>query len=585
MKGTLTTRVLAVLVLATVVPTLVVGGLAIHRARDDLRREVRRGNLALIRSLGASLDGTLQSARRTLDLAAVSWADRRQVGAADDEVARKSTERLLRWLRREVPLFASISIVGVDGQVLYGDPITAELGRSTFGGYIGDVTYDAGRPQVRVVSQARSHTGELVGVFIAQLDLRFVADALTQAPLGRGARLLVVDGEGIPVARSDGAPLSAAASLRGSDPAVDRALATPTEDSLETGGVLAVYRNLSSYQSLRGVRWAIVLEQPTADAYALARVTTRDTIAVAVAVLALALALGAWLAARLTRPLRALAARADAIAREGGHAAAPAAPIEAPGEIGLLAQRVEEMARQLGEREQLAAAMARGDRLATVGTMAASVAHEINNPLTTVLGYAKLLAEDKPADHADRAGLEMIADEAARMKTIVGSLLDYSRSERAPRAGGGDVNDILRRTAALLAPALRRDRVDVDLRLAEVLPRPAADGHALQQIFLNLAQNAAQAMPGGGTITVTSRLADEQPAIEVIVADQGPGVPADVRERIFDPFYTTKEPGAGTGLGLAVCKHLVTEFRGAIEVGDGDGGRGARFRVVIPIQE
>jgi signal transduction histidine kinase len=242
------------------------------------------------------------------------------------------------------------------------------------------------------------------------------------------------------------------------------------------------------------------------------------------------------------------------------------------------------MAHQIGEREQLQSAMARGDRLATVGTMAASVAHEINNPLTTVLGYAKLLAEDKPAEHPDRAGLEMIADEAARMKTIVGSLLDYSRSEKAPR-GGGDVNDILRRTAALLAPALRRDKVAVDLTLAEVLPRPAAAGPALQQIFLNLAQNAAQAMPGGGTISVTSRLCDDQPAIEVLVADQGPGVPAAERERIFDPFYTTKEPGAGTGLGLAVCKHLVTEFRGTIEVGDGEDGHGARFRVVIPIQE
>ncbi len=585
MKRGLTPRVLAILVLATVVPALVVGGLAIRRARADLEDEVVRGNLALISALGASLDGTLQSSRRALELAAASWADQRKAGMAEDEAARKSTERLLRKLRKEVPLFASISIVSVDGQVLYGDPISAELGAHSFGGYIGDVSFDGGRPQVRVVSQARNHAGELVGVFIAQLDLRFVADALAQAQLGRGARLLVVDGEGIPVARSDGAPLEAAASLRGSDPAVDRALSEPTEGSLESGGVVAVYRNLSSYQSLRGVRWAIVLEQPSDEAYALARKTTRDTALVGVAVLALALGLGLHLASRLTRPLRALAARADAIAHQADAAtAAPAAPVDAPGEIGVLARRMEEMADKIAEREQLQQALARGDRLATVGTMAAGVAHEINNPLTTVLGYAKLLAEDKPADHPDRSGLELIADEAARMKTIVGALLDYSRAEPPPRASA-DVNDILRRTAALLAPSLRRSRIDVDLALADRLPRPAADGHALQQIFLNLAQNAAQAMPDGGTLRVTSRLADDQPVIEVLVDDQGSGVPAAERERIFDAFYTTKEAGTGTGLGLAVCKHLVAQFRGGIEVGDRPGGRGARFRVVIPIQE
>src|SRR5215510_11324125 len=132
MRRTLTTRVLAVLVLATVLPTLVVGGLAIRRAREDLRREVGRGNLALIRALGASLDGTLQSARRSLDLAAASWADPRTATTVDDESGRRATERLLRRLRREVPLFASISIAGVDGQVRYGDPIAADLGRSTF---------------------------------------------------------------------------------------------------------------------------------------------------------------------------------------------------------------------------------------------------------------------------------------------------------------------------------------------------------------------------------------------------------------------------------------------------------------------
>ena len=589
-RGSLTMRVLVVLALATITPTMVVGYLAIRRARDDLEREVVRGNLALIRALGSSVDGTLQSARRALDLAAASWADERTRAAAGDEApaTRRATARLLRRLRREVPLFATISIVSVDGQVLYGDPIAANenVGAHTFGGYIGDVVYEGGRPRVRVVSQARSRTGELVGVFVAQLDLRFISEALASARLGQGARLLVVDGDGIPVARSDDVPLAGATSLRADDPAVDRALGSAKEGNLESGGVVAVYRNLSSYQTLRGVRWAIILEQPTEYAYALARKTTRDTIVAGLVVLAVALVVGFLLATRLTRPLRALAERADAIAHEGGIPDdAPPAPVDAMGEIGHLAQRIEEMARRIGEREQLQAALAHGDRLATVGTMSASVAHEINNPLTTVLGYAKLLLEDKGQDHPDRAGLELISDEAARMNTIVGALLDYSRSERGHRGEPTDVNELVQRTAALLSPALKRGRVTVELDLAPHLPGAAAAPHELQQIFVNLAQNAAQAMSEGGRLQVATGLCADDVAIEVTFTDEGPGVDPALRETIFEPFFTTKEVGSGTGLGLAVCRHLVFGFRGRMEITDAPGGHGARFRVVIPIQE
>lgn len=597
MRNTLTIRVVIVLALAAIIPTAALGYLAIYHARQVLEREVVRGNLALIRALGASLDGTLQDARRTLELAATWWADQRTPDTAAKGDG--TTARMLARLHREVPLFSSLAIVDVDGKVLHGDPAAREvgIGAHTFGGYVGDVQFEGDRPSVWVVAQARSRTGELVGAFVARIDLRFVAEALGQSRLGPGARLLVVDGEGIPVARSDGAPV-AGASLRGSNPAVDLALREATEGSLESGGMIAVYRNLSSYQTLRGVRWAIILEQPAREAYALARTTQDSTIRVGVAVLALSLLVGVLLATRLTRPLRQLAARADAIAggTESGLGggdepgdgpgddarAAPPAPVNALGEIGLLARRFEEMARRIGEREKLKAALARGDRLASVGTMAASVAHEVNNPLTTVLGYAKLLLEDKPMDHPDRPGLELIADEAARMKGIVGSLLDYARSERAPRpAGHADVNGTLRHTAALLVPELRHARVAVDMQLADDLPQVHAHPHALQQVFVNLVQNAAHAMPEGGTITIESCMAPGNVAVQVLVTDQGAGVPPAERKRIFDPFITTKE--AGTGLGLAVCKHLVTGFGGGIDVTDAPDGRGARFRVVIPI--
>jgi signal transduction histidine kinase len=583
-RGSLRTRVLLVLALATVTPTAVVGLQAIRRARADLEVEVVRGNLALIRSLGASLDETLQGARGSLQIAAALWGDLR--GTPDEAVA---SRRLLRRLEREVPLFRSLSIVDTDGRVLYGDPISVppDAGAHSFGGYIGDVVMEEGRPRVQMIAQARGRTGELRGVLIALLDLRFISDALGAARLGPGARLLVVDGDGVPVARSSGVREAGERSLRGSSAAVDRALGSASDGSLVTGGDVVVYRNLSSFQSLRGVRWAILLEQPEKEAYALARATTRDTILVGAGALAVFLALGALLATRLTRPLMELAARADAVA--GGTAGGdisdpdlPPPPLQAPGEIGILAQRLEDMAQRIGERERLQAALARGDRLAAVGTMAASVAHEVNNPLTTVLGYARLLVEDKPADHPDRHGLELIAGEAARMQKIVGSLLDYARTRPDGDVETADVNDLVRRTADLLLPTARRSRCEIALDLAAALPAASADADAVQQVLVNLVQNAIQSMPDGGAVTVTSRLAPGDVAIVVQVIDRGPGVPADQRERVFEAFYTTKAAGSGTGLGLAVCRHLVAGFRGTIDVHDAPDGPGACFRVIIP---
>jgi signal transduction histidine kinase len=622
-RASLTTRVLLVLCVATIVPTVVVGALAIRNATHDVEREVVRGNLALIRSLGALLDARLQDTRRAIETAAGWWAydqvpapeatvdaspegtieatpegtieatieatPEGTIDATIDATAGtvdSSTERHLARMKREIPLIATVTIVGPEGKRLHGDPVPADvdLGRLTFGGYISDVVFEDGRPRVRVVIQARNRTGELVGAFIAGLDLAFVADTLQmlvkESRLGKGVELHVVDGEGRPVARSGGAP-----SPRGSQRAVAGALASPGEGSVESGGVIAVYRNLASFQTERGVRWALILEQPTEHAYALAKKTMRDTIITGLVVITLSLIVGMFLAARLTRPLRHLAQRADAVAGDGDPEDAPPAPVDAPGEIGALAMRFEDMARRVSEREKLQSALARGDRLASVGTMAASVAHEINNPLTTVLGYAKLLLENKSAEHPDRTGLELIAEEAARMKSIVGNLLDYSRSERAPRtaeSARADVNATLRHTADLLVPQLRGMGVRLDMDLADDLPECAADVHALQQVFVNLVQNAAQAMPGGGTVTIDSRRAPGNVAVQVCVTDQGEGIAKQDRHRVFEPFFTTKEAGTGTGLGLAVCKHLITSAGGTIDVSDGPEGQGARFRVVIP---
>jgi len=603
--GSLRWRVLLVVSVAAMVPTVVVGALAIMRARAGVQREVDRGALAQIDALGAALDGTLQDARRTVELAAGSWAD-----AAGDV---RETQLLLKRLRRVMPIVHTLSILDPTGTLRFGDPVPANLdvGTHSFGGYISDAEHADGRPVVYLVVQARGRTGELIGVFVASLDLGFVRTVISGAGLGPGSRVLVVDGVGALVASSaeprggadephggpgalhgvpDEAWAHAPASLAGTDPAVDRALASTIGGTLTANGWVSAYRNLSSYESRRGVRWAILHEQPEREAYAVAHDTTRDTLIIGGATLALALALGGFFATRLTRPLAALARHADAIA--SGSVSDPP-PVRGPGEIGVLGQRIDEMARRIAERAALQSALARGDRLASVGVMSAQVAHEINNPLTTVLGYAMLLQEGKPAGHPDLEALALIESEAERMKSIVGGLLDYARAQRKTEgvvASGAigvscDPAAVLRHVSALLEPQLRRTKVRLAIDVTATAPL-AIEAHALQQVLVNLAQNAAQAMAGagieGGVLAITAAPEPGGIATRITVTDEGPGVPAHDRAHVFDPFFTTKDAGAGTGLGLAVCKHLVTTAGGTIEVADGPHGRGAEFRVVIP---
>ena len=589
MTGSLRWRVLLVISVAALVPTVVVGGLAVLRARDGVRHEVDRGALAHIDALGAALDNTLQDAWRTIELAATSWAD------APGDV--RQTQLLLRRLRRSVPMVRALSILDPGGALRSGDPVPAKLdvGNHSFGGYIGDAEYEAGRPVVYLVVQARGRTGELMGAFVASLDLGFVRTVISGAALGPGARVIVVDGAGALVASTDpvrpGAPPRGPIALAGVDPAVDRALASSAGGTLTAGGWVSAYRNLSSYESRRGARWAILHQQPERDAYVLAHETTRDTLIIGGAALALALALGGFFATRLTRPLAALARHADAIA--SGSISDPP-PVRGPGEIGVLGQRIDEMARRIAERAALQSALARGDRLASVGVMSAQVAHEINNPLTTVLGYAMLLQEGKPPGHPDLEALALIESEAERMKSIIGGLLDYARAqrktERAPGAAAGpaascDPAAVLRHVSALLEPQLRRTRARLEVEVTATAPL-AIEAHALQQVLVNLAQNAAQAMAGanisGGALAIAARPAPGGIATLITVTDEGPGVPPGDRAHVFDPFFTTKDAGVGTGLGLAVCKHLVATAGGTIEVGDGPHGRGAEFRVVIP---
>ncbi len=230
------------------------------------------------------------------------------------------------------------------------------------------------------------------------------------------------------------------------------------------------------------------------------------------------------------------------------------------------------------------------DRLASLGQLAASVAHEINNPLSGVLNLSmlmqRILTEDgiPPARLAEfREYLAQVSGETARAGRIVTDLLAFSRRS-APRRGPEDLNALVRKTVSLVDHKLHMLNVAVLCKLDMDMPRVPCDASQIQQVILNLVLNASEAITDAGSVVVTTRVAKPGESVQLIVSDSGSGIPPEVLPRIFDPFFTTKEEGKGVGLGLAVVYGIVQSHGGDVEV-TSRPGHGTEFCVTLPLED
>jgi PAS domain S-box-containing protein len=221
------------------------------------------------------------------------------------------------------------------------------------------------------------------------------------------------------------------------------------------------------------------------------------------------------------------------------------------------------------------------ERLAAMGQMIGGFAHELNNPLTAILGMSDLLKEGETNEARNRQ-LSILHQQARRATEIVQNLMYFSRPP-APGKSQVDLNELVERTLHLHAYSLRKNNITVDFLKEQNLPPVMGDPHQLMQVFLNLVLNAEQAIREArdkGTLRI--RLDKTDKNVSVIFQDDGPGIAPDILPNIFDPFYTTKRPGRGTGLGLSICKAVLKEHNGNIEASSAPGG-GAVFTVTLPI--
>jgi two-component system, NtrC family, sensor kinase len=253
-------------------------------------------------------------------------------------------------------------------------------------------------------------------------------------------------------------------------------------------------------------------------------------------------------------------------------------------------EKLEEKVKERTQELRLAEAeVARGEKLASIGQLAAGIAHELNNPLTGVLTFTSLLRKKMPDGSTDAEDLDLVIRETKRCASIIRRLLDFAR-EKTPEKALVDLNQLVTETVRFVERSAALQQVEIATELDEDLPSLSVDPDLIKQVLINILVNAQQAIDGPGRITVRSCVlpprklagaAEATPVVEIAISDTGCGISAANLQRIFDPFFTSKEVGKGTGLGLSVSYGIVRSHGGEIEV-QSTVGEGSTFRILLP---
>ncbi|MDO9302829.1 MAG: cache domain-containing protein [Anaerolineales bacterium] len=344
---------------------------------------------------------------------------------------------------------------------------------------------------------------------------------------------------------------------------------------------------ITAYEPIRsindeviGILYVGILEQKYTD---IQSQTVLVFVGITLAGAALTTIIALLIAREISMPIKNLVAASKQLA--DGNLEAKVEPASGD-ELGKLSYRFNQMAVALKERDERLKEFTKrkimeSERLAIVGQLAANVAHEINNPLQGIITYSSLLLEKDICDEPSRQNIEKIVIQANRCREIIRGLLDFSRQEK-PHQTPSNINSLLRGCVSLMENQSAFHNIKIVKNMDERLPMIVIDPSQIERVFLNLVINAAEAMQGGGHLMLTTRLDASGENVEIEVKDSGHGISDENMEKIFNPFFTTKEVGHGVGLGLAISFGIVKEHNGEITV-ESELGKGTTFIVSLPV--
>lgn len=339
------------------------------------------------------------------------------------------------------------------------------------------------------------------------------------------------------------------------------------------------------YNNIIGILYVGILEQPYVD---IQRETMLAFFAITLMGTLAAIMLSYLLSKRISVPIKKLAVASQEIA--GGNLEATV-EVSSNDELGDLADTFNVMASSLKQRDDqlkefTKSKIMESERLALIGQLAANVAHELNNPLQGIVTYSHLLLERMPKDGAsekESSSLQRIVTQANRCRDIIRGLLDFSR-QRKPDTTVCDINTVIQECVTFVENQASFQNIEIVERFETDLPMTVVDPSQMQQVFLNMIINAAEAMEDGGTLTLKTHSNFTENSIEISITDTGYGIPEEHFAKLFDPFFTTKEVGHGTGLGLAISYGIIREHDGEISV-ESKVGEGSTFLIRLPLRK
>ena len=326
---------------------------------------------------------------------------------------------------------------------------------------------------------------------------------------------------------------------------------------------------------------SVVTRISVSAAYLTARQLLSDLVIVGLIIVFIAAISGVVVSRKFTAPLEALSAAVRKVAKGDFDVNVD---IQSRDEIGQLSTSFNDMADELMERERslksAQLALVQSEKMAAVGTLSAGLAHEVKNPLSAVLGYAQLSKRKLSQPDVVLKHLNTIESETRRCNEIISNLMQFSRQEKGEFTDV-TINEVVEKSVGIVDHQLGLNDVHVNMQLAPDIPEIIGNPNQLQQVLMNLAINAQQAMaPDGGTVDIVTYCDDDK--VYISVSDTGPGISEEVAKKIFEPFYTTKAAGEGTGLGLSVTYGIIQDHKGSIRVERADSG-GARFVIELPL--